>query len=446
MAQIDGTHDPKLRSWVASANGHPDFPIQNLPLGVFSPPGGGAPRPGVAIGDMVLDLAAAHAAGLFSGEAGRAAEAAAGGALNALFALGAGPRRALRARLSELLAEGGTERAKVEPCLHATAACMLHLPARIGDYTDFYVGIHHATNVGKLFRPDNPLLPNYKYVPIGYHGRASSVVPSGTPIRRPNGQRKRPEEAEPSFGPCRNLDYELELGVWIGPGNALGEPIPIGGAAEHIAGYCLLNDWSARDIQAWEYQPLGPFLAKNFGSTVSPWVVTPEALAPFRAAQPPRPEGDPAPLPYLWDEADQREGALALELEVLLLTPGLKENGLAPHRLALSDARHMYWTAAQMVAHHACNGCNLAPGDLLGTGTISAPGEEGFGSLLETTRGGKQPVALASGEERRFLEDGDEVFLRARARREGFATIGFGECRGTVLPAPAWAHAPGKST
>ena len=277
MAQTDRTHDPKLGSWVDTAKGHPDFPIQNLPLGVFSPPGAGAPRTGVAIGDMVLDLAAAHAARLFSGEAARAAEAASGGALNALFALGAGPRKALRARLSQLLAEGSTERAKVEPYLHPAARCALHLPARIGDYTDFYVGIHHATNVGRVFRPDNPLLPNYKHVPIGYHGRASSVVPSGTPIRRPNGQRPGPEG--PSFGPCERLDYELELGVWIGPGgNALGEPIPIGKASAHIAGYCLLNDWSARDLQAWEYQPLGPFLAKNFGSTVSPWVVTPEAV------------------------------------------------------------------------------------------------------------------------------------------------------------------------
>jgi len=421
---------------VASANGHPDFPIQNLPLGVFSPPGGGAPRVGVAIGDRVLDLAAAQTAGRLAGEAARAAEAAAGGALNALFALGAGPRRALRARLSELLAEGSAERARVEPCLHEAAACALHLPARIGDYTDFYAGIHHATNVGRQFRPDNPLLPNYKYVPIGYHGRASSVVPSGTPVRRPNGQRKPASESVPSFGPSRNLDYELELGVWVGPGNALGEPIPVGEAAGHVAGYCLLNDWSARDLQAWEYQPLGPFLAKSFGTTVSPWVVTPEALAPFRAAQPPRPEGDPAPLPYLLDEADQREGALDLELEVLLLTPGLEERGLPPHRLALSGARHMYWTAAQMLAHHASNGCNLRPGDLLGTGTISAPGEAGCGSLLEATRGGRRPVRLASGEERRFLEDGDEVILRAHARREGFAPIGFGECRGTILPAP----------
>jgi fumarylacetoacetase len=426
---------------VASANGHPDFPIQNLPLGVFTPPGGGAgPRAGAAIGDMVLDLAAAHAAGLFSGEAARAAEVAAtGGALNALFALGAGPRRSLRARLSELLAEGGAEADRLRGALHRAADCVLHLPARIGDYTDFFAGIHHATNTGKQFRPDNPLLPNYKWVPVAYHGRASSVMPSGTPIRRPNGQRKRPDEAVPSFGPCRNLDYELELGVWIGPGNALGEPVPIGGARERIAGYCLLNDWSARDIQGWEYQPLGPFLAKNFGTTVSPWVVTPEALAPFRVAQPPRPEGDPAPLPYLLDEADQREGALDLELEVLLLTPGLKEKNLPPHRVALSNARHLYWTPAQMVAHHACNGCDLRPGDLFGSGTITAPGEEGYGSLLEATQGGRRPLALASGEERRFLEDGDEVVLRARARREGFATIGFGECRGAVLPAPGTA-------
>ncbi|TCZ63269.1 fumarylacetoacetase [Roseicella aquatilis] len=436
MPQTDQSHDPTLGSWVDAANGHPDFPIQNLPLGVFSPPKGadnGAPRVGVAIGDSILDLTAI--AGLFTGEAARAVEAAGEGRLNGLFALGAGPRRALRARLSELLAEGSAEQATLEPALHPAASCTLHLPARIGDYTDFYVGIHHATNVGKVFRPDNPLLPNYKYVPIGYHGRASSVVPSGTPIRRPNGQRPRPEGG-PSFGPCERLDYELELGVWVGPGNDLGTPIPITEAAEHIAGFCLLNDWSARDLQAWEYQPLGPFLAKNFGSTISPWVITPEALAPFRAAQPPRPEGDPQPLPYLLDEADQAGGALALELEVLLSTPGLRERGLPPHRLSLSDARHMYWTVAQMVAHHSCGGCNLQPGDLLGTGTLSAPGSEGFGSLLETTAGGKQPVRLASGEERRFLQDGDEVILRARARRDGFAPIGFGECRGTILPAP----------
>ena len=288
-------------------------------------------------------------------------------------------------------------------------------------------------NVGKQFRPDNPLLPNYKYVPIGYHGRASSIRPSGTPVRRPKGQSKHPDASAPSFGPSQRLDYELELGIWIGPGNALGEPIPITEAAEHVAGYCLLNDWSARDIQAWEYQPLGPFLSKNFGSTISAWIVTPEALAPFRIAQPSRPEGDPAPLPYLLDEVDQREGGLDVELEVLLLTPGLREKGLPPHRLGLSNAKNMYWTVAQMVTHHTCNGCNLQPGDLLGTGTISGPDEASCGSILEATLGGKNPIVLASGEERRFLEDGDEVILRARGHREGFAPIGFGECRATIM-------------
>ncbi len=436
MPKTDATHDPKRRSWVDSANGHPEFPIQNLPLGVFVPPGGGAPRGGVAIGDFILDLAAAHAAGLFGGEAAAAAEAASGPALNDLFALGTAPRAALRARLSELLALDSAERPRVEPCLHRAADCAMQLPARIGDYTDFYAGIHHATNTGRQFRPDNPLLPNYKYVPIAYHGRSSSVVPSGTAVRRPNGQRKPGRETTPSFGPSRNLDYELELGIWMGPGNALGTPIPISEAGERIAGFCLLNDWSARDIQGWEYQPLGPFLGKNFCTTISPWVITPEALAPFRVAQPPRAEGDPAPMDYLLDAADQREGALDLELEVLLITPGLREKGLPPHRLALSNARHLYWTPAQLIAHHACGGCNLQPGDLFGSGTISGPEESSFGSLLETTQGGRKPLQLASGETRRFLEDGDEVILRAHARREGFASIGFGECRGTVQPAP----------
>jgi fumarylacetoacetase len=429
---LDATHDAARRSFVASANGHPDFPIQNLPLGVFAP-SGGTPRAGVAIGEMILDLEAVLAAGLLDGAA---EEAATGGALNAALALGGGPRRALRARLSGLLAEGSAERARIEGMLHEAAACTLLLPARIGDYTDFYAGIQHATNVGALFRPDNPLLPNYKYVPIGYHGRASSVVPSGHPVRRPNGQRKPAADPLPSFGPSRNLDYELELGIWIGPGNALGEPIPIGRAPDHIAGFCLLNDWSARDIQGWEYQPLGPFLAKNFCSTISPWIITPEAMAPFRQAQPARPEGDPKPMEYLWDAADQGAGALGLELEVLLLTPGLREKGLPPHRLSRGPATGLYWTPAQLVAHHACGGCNLQPGDLLGTGTISSAGEDSFGSLLEITRGGKQPVELASGETRRFLEDGDEVVLRATARREGFASIGFGECRGAIQPAP----------
>ena len=434
MAQIDQTHDPKRESWVSSANGHQDFPVQNLPFGVFSPRAGGK-RGGVAIGDQVLDLAAALGAGLFTGEAARAAEAASGPTLNAFLALGAGPRRALRLRLSELLASGSSYQDKVEACLHAAEACTLHLPAHIGDYTDFYVGIHHATNVGKQFRPDNPLLPNYKHVPIGYHGRASSINVTGTPVRRPKGQTKPPDTESPGFGPSLRLDYELELGVWVGAGNAQGEPIRIGEAADHVGGFCLLNDWSARDIQAWEYQPLGPFLSKNFASTISAWIVTPEALAPFRIPQPQRPEGDPAPLPYLTDAGDQKEGALDLELEVLLLTPAMRAKRLAPHRLALSHARHMYWTVAQMIAHHTSNGCNLQPGDLLGTGTISGPDHASCGSILETTLGGKNPVVLASGEERRFLEDGDEIILKARGSRQGYASIGFGECRATILPA-----------
>lgn len=434
MTTIDQTHDLKRKSWVASANGHADFPIQNLPFGVFSA-SGGAPRGGVAIGDSILDLKAALEAGLFQGEARRAAEAASAGTLNGFLALGAAARQALRARLSEILTEGSKDRGAAEKALHASADCKLHLPARIGDYTDFYVGIHHATHVGQLFRPDQPLMPNYKYVPIGYHGRASSVLPSGVPVRRPRGQSKAPDAAAPTVGPSARLDYELELGVWIGDGNALGEPIAIGQAAEHVAGFCLLNDWSARDIQAWEYQPLGPFLGKSFATTISPWIVTSEALAPFRTAQTARPAGDPVPLPYLLDDKDQREGGLALELEVLLLTPGLKEKGLAPHKLSASNARYMYWTVAQMVAHHTSNGCNLQPGDLLGTGTISGTEHAESGSLLESSNGGKEPVRLESGEERRFLVDGDEIVLRARGRRDGYASIGFGDCRAVILPA-----------
>lgn len=433
MTETDATHDPALRSWVPGADGHPDFPIQNLPFGIFSPPGGGR-RGGVAIGESILDLKAALAAGLFRGAAAAAAEAAAAETLNGFLALGAGPRRALRAALSALLAAGSAERDAAARCLHNAADCVLHLPADIGDYSDFYVGIHHATNIGRVFRPDNPLLPNYKHVPIGYHGRASSVRVTGTDVRRPKGQLK-VGDAAPRFGPCERLDYELELGIWIGPGNALGEPVPIGAAADHIAGFCLLNDWSARDIQAWEYQPLGPFLSKSFGSTISPWVITPEALAPFRIAQPPRPEGDPAALPYLLDDADQRGGGFDIALEVLIETAAMRQAGLPPQRLALSNTRHMYWTVAQMVAHHTSGGCDLNPGDLFGSGTLSAPDPQGFGSLLETTQGGKVPVALPGGETRRFLEDGDAVILRARAARQGTAGIGFGECRARILPA-----------
>ena len=435
MAATDETHDPERRSFVSSANGHPDFPIQNLPLGIFSL-GAGKRRAGVAIGDRIFDLTSAVSAGLFSGEAVGAAKAAAGPSLNAFFALGAKARRTLRARLAELLALGAPEQSKVERFLHPAQACTMYLPAQIGDYTDFFAGIHHAMNAGKLLRPDNPLLPNYKYVPVGYHGRASSICASGVPVRRPNGQRKTAgADAPPSFGASGRLDYELELGIWIGPGNSLGEPIAIGNAGEHVAGYCLLNDWSARDMQAWEYQPLGPFLAKSFATTISPWVVTPEALAPFHAALPVRPHGDPAPLPYLFDEHDQRDGALDLELEVLVLTPTMRAKGLAPHRLAASNARYLYWTVAQLIAHHTSGGCNLKPGDLFGTGTISGPTRDSVGSLLEATGGGQSPLTLPSGETRSFLEDGDEVIMRAHGRRDGFAQIGFGECRAVVAPA-----------
>ena len=435
---IDDTHKPGRRSWVASANDHAEFPIQNLPLGVFTPPSGAA-RGGVAIGGEIFDLAAALELGLFDGAAAKAAQAATGATLNPLFALGREARVALRQRVGEILDADGRDRARIEGLrsriLHRAEDCRLGLPAAIGDYTDFFAGIHHATNAGKLFRPDNPLLPNYKYVPIGYHGRASSISASGAPVRRPSGQRKPASETVPSFGPSRSLDYELELGVWIGPGNELGAPIGIAQAAQHIAGFCLLNDWSARDVQAWEAQPLGPFLGKSFLTTVSPWVVTPEALAPFRTAQAPRPAEDPAPLPYLLDASDQAGGALDIGLEVFLATPGLQAKGAPPHQLSASNARHLYWTVAQLVAHHSCNGCNLRAGDLFGTGTISTPSDDGLGSLLEISAGGKRPVTLASGETRRFLEDGDTLIMRARCRRDGFAGIGFGECRGTIAPA-----------
>jgi fumarylacetoacetase len=435
---IDRTHAPERRSWVASANQHPDFPIQNLPFGVFTP-SGGRPRGGIAIGDAVFDLAGALKLGLFEGLAARAAEKACGPTLNPLFALGREARLALRRSVSDALDADGKNRTRMEglrsQLIHSADDCRLELPAAIGDYTDFFAGIHHATNAGKLMRPDNPLLPNYKYLPVGYHGRASSITVSGAKVRRPNGQRKPASEPVPSFGPSRSLDFELELGVWIGPGNELGTPIAVTEAADHIAGFCLLNDWSARDIQAFEYQPLGPFLGKNFCTSISPWVVTPEALEPFRVAQPARPAEDPQPLPYLLGQSDQATGALDIELEVFLWSQALQAKGLPPHRLATSNARHLYWTVAQLLAHHSCGGCNLRPGDLLGTGTISSEAQDGLGSLLEISAGGRTTVKLASGETRRFLEDGDTVIMRARCRREGFATIGFGECRGTITPA-----------
>lgn len=432
------TQNSITRSWVASANGHTDFPLQNLPLGVFSI-NGSEPRSGVAIGDHIFDLHVALEAGLFDGAARSAVEATRGGQLNAFFDLGREARVALRERLLELFSETSTQRGDIEAqgakLLPLAADCQMHLPARISDYTDFYVGIEHAQNVGKLFRPDNPLLPNYKHVPIGYHGRASTVRASGNDVRRPKGQTLPAGATEPTFGPCARLDYELELGIWIGQGNEMGDSIAIGDAAEHIAGFCLLNDWSARDIQAWEYQPLGPFLSKSFITSVSPWVVTAEALEPFRTAQPARPQGDPQPLPYLFDKRDQDGGAFDIELEVLLLTETMREQNLPAHRLTLSNTRYMYWTVAQMVAHHSVNGCQLQAGDLFGSGTLSGPENGQFGSLLEITEGGKKPIELASGEVRKFLEDGDEIILRARCARDGFASIGFGECRGKVLAA-----------
>jgi fumarylacetoacetase len=432
---IDATHDPARKSWVATANGHGEFPIQNLPLGVFSPPGD-RPRGGVAIGDAIFDIAAALQAGLFTGPARDAAEAASGVILNPLLGLGAGVRSALRQRVAELLDANGADHGRVAPLaprlLHHAAECTMHLPAAIGDYTDFFAGIHHATAGGRINRPENPLMPNYKYVPVAYHSRASSVRVAAGGVARPNGQRRLPDEAAPTYGPCRNLDYELELGVWIGPGNELGTPIPIAEAPLHIAGYCLLNDWSARDIQTWESQPLGPFLAKSFRTSVSPWIVTAEALAPFRRPQPPRPAGDPAPLPHLFDAADQANGALDIAFQVSLLTPAMREAGVAPARLSLATGDVLYWTVAQMVAHHTSNGCSLRPGDLFGSGTLSGTEPGSAGCLLEMTRGGRDPITLPNGETRRYLEDGDEVCFRAHCGRAGYITIGFGECRGWV--------------
>ncbi len=430
---LDATHDPRRRSWVASANGHQHFPIQNLPLGVFTTAGDAAPRIGVAIGDQVLDLKAASLARTFGSSTRCRAEVLEAPTLNPLMAAGAEARRELRTRLSDVLAGGSLNHAAVTGMLRPAAECTMHLPAVVGDYTDFYAGIHHALNVGRQFRPDQPLLPNYKYVPIGYHGRASSIVVSGTPVRRPKGQRKPPSEDVPTVGPSMRLDYELELGVWIGPGNALGDAVVIADAPSHVAGFCLLNDWSARDLQAWEYQPLGPFLAKSFATSVSPWVITPEALAPFRVAQPARPDGDPPPLAYLNDVTDQQSGAFDIELSVLLTTEQSRAGGFEPFPLALSNTRNLYWTIAQLLTHHTSNGCNLRPGDLLGTGTISSASRDGVGSLLELTEGGKSPVSLPWGETRTFLADGDEVILRAHARREGYVSIGFGDVRGRVV-------------
>ncbi len=433
-SRLDETHDPAARSFVAPANvPGTDFPLQNLPFGVFRV-GNESPRIGVAIGGRVLDLPAAIATGRLS-VAPDLASACSGSSLNALMRLGSAPRRALRRQLFALLRSDSplaADLAMQERLLLPLAEIEMLLPVEIGDYSDFYASIDHATNVGSMFRPDNPLLPNYKWVPIGYHGRASSIVPSGTPIRRPSGQRKAPDAEAPTFGPSRQLDYELEVGAWIATGNALGEPIPIEQAEDHLFGLSLLDDWSARDLQAWEYQPLGPFLGKSFATTVSPWVVTLEALEPFRAPAASRPAGDPPPLPYLDSERNREEGAFGIALEVHLRSHAMRDQGLPALRVSRTDFRSLYWTFPQLIAHHASNGCNLRPGDLLGSGTVSGPAPENRGCLLERTWRGKEPLELPSGEQRAFLEAGDEVMFTGRCEREGFVSIGFGECRGVV--------------
>jgi len=428
---LNHTHDPQARSWVQSANdGATDFPIQNLPLGVFQ--AASAAHIGVAIGDQIFDLHAAVACGLlavFDGEANAALHQP---TLNDLMALGNDANAQLRSAVFQLLSEGQKKQSACEAHLHPQHSATMRMPAAIGDYTDFYASIFHATNVGSMFRPDNPLLPNYKWVPIGYHGRASSIVASGADVPRPSGQTKAEDAAAPVFGPTQRLDYELEVGVFIGQGNNLGSNIPIQQVSRHAFGLCLVNDWSARDVQAWEYQPLGPFLAKNFMTTISPWIVTMDALAPFRAPAFPRDKNDPAPLPYLLDANDQQRGGIDLTLEVWLQSEKMRAANIAPQRLSQGNFRDMYWTLAQMIAHHASNGCNLRPGDLLASGTVSGAAKDSRGCMLELAWRGTDPVTLASGEQRKFLEDGDEVILRGFCQREGAARIGFGECRGRV--------------
>lgn len=437
MIGLDETHDPALSSWVESANDpETDFPPQNLPLGRFRARGSAETfRFGVAIGDRVLDLRAA-ASCRWPAEMRSWLTPLAAGELNGFMTLGPAAWRGLRLQLSAALTRGAALESELRACLHAQDAVELSLPCTIGDYTDFYTGIHHATRVGQQFRPDNPLLPNYQWVPIGYHGRSSSIVVSGTPVRRPRGQRKADNDVAPHVGPSQRLDYELELAAWIGQGNTLGEPIAIARTGEHLFGVCLLNDWSARDLQAWEYQPLGPFLAKSFATSISPWIVSMDALAPFRVPLV-RSAADPAPLHYLDCAYEREHGAFALSVEAWLLTAAARAQGQPAQRLSRSLwSEAAYWTLGQLVAHHSSNGCNLRPGDLLGTGTLSGPALEAAGCLLELSRGGQQPVEIA-GESRSFLEDGDTVILRAYAERAGARRIGLGECAGLLLPAAA---------
>ncbi|MEC4090645.1 fumarylacetoacetase [Pseudoalteromonas rubra] len=436
MSFINETHDINLKSWVASANqAGTDFPIQNLPFASFRRKDSAEEfRGGVAIGDQVLDLAVVAGADIFSGEAQDAVEAANAPKLNEFMGMGQNYWSALRLALSRALREGSEHQGALEAALVAQSDVEYALPCHIGDYTDFYTSIYHATAVGSLFRPDNPLLPNYKWVPIGYHGRASSIDVSGQNFPRPKGQTKAPDADTPSFGPCKRLDYELELGIYLGKGNELGDSISIEDAESHVFGFCLFNDWSARDLQAWEYQPLGPFLAKNFASTVSPWIVTTEALAPYRTNWH-RDEQDPQPLDYLESAHNREAGAFDIQMDVLLETAKMREANAAPSKLSESSFKHSYWTVAQMVTHHTVNGCNFLPGDMLGSGTQSGPEHEEAGSLLELSRGGKETITLDNGEERKFLEDGDKVIMRGWCEANGFARIGFGSVEGTILPA-----------
>jgi fumarylacetoacetase len=440
MMGTDQTHDPMLKSFVASANAPDcDFPIQNLPYGAFRRRSvTGPPRIGVAIGDQILDVAAV--ADLLDGAAGHAATACAVPHLNDLMKLGPTSWTALRSGLSRLLSTFEADRrSRIERHLTPIAATELSVPVKIGNFTDFFASIFHATNTGRMFRPDNPLLPNYKYVPVAYHGRASSVRVSGTPVRRPSGQTKRGEETAPVFRPARSLDYELELGFYIGQPSTLGTPVAIAEAGAHVFGYCLLNDWSARDIQSWEAQPLGPFLAKNFATSVSPFVVTAAALAPFRTAAFARRAGDPAPLPHLTAPQDQATGGLDITMEAYILTAKMRDERAPPFRLSRGSFAQVYWTVAQLVAHHTSNGCNLEIGDLMGSGTVSGPERESWASLLELSKGGRERLALPNGETRVFIEDGDEIIFRGHCERTGFARIGFGECRAVIEPARAYA-------
>jgi fumarylacetoacetase len=438
--EINATHNPALRSWVGSANrAETDFPLQNLPFGVFRRAGSSESfRGGVAIGDQILDLAmpalrtAAQAAS--SGSVAKALAACGESSLNAFLALGPDAWSVFRAFLSGVLRSDSLHAEPLRNALVPQRQAEYALPVRIGDYTDFYTSIHHATSVGRLFRPDNPLLPNYKWVPIGYHGRASSIGVSGQKFKRPLGQVMPQGAAAPALAPSKSLDYELEVGIVIGAGSALGSRVGVDEFDDHVFGLCLLNDWSARDIQAWEYQPLGPFLAKNFASTISPWIVTLEALAPFRTAWT-RAADDPQPLGYLDSARVREEGAFDVLLEVWLETARMRATGKEPERLSRSSFRDSYWTVAQMVAHHTVNGCNLEAGDLFGSGTQSGLRPEEAGSLLELSCGGKQPITLQSGETRTFLDDGDRVIFRGSCRREGYASLGFGEVSGTVEPA-----------